>query len=62
MISGNTNGIKDYILKELEIACEEKTEKGKFLKKELIEKISEISIKINKEISIAVDRKLYLSL
>lgn len=56
MISGNTNGIKDYILKELEIACEEKTEKGKFLKKELIEKISEISIKINKEISIAVDR------
>lgn len=56
MISGNTSGIKDYILKDLEATCEEKIEKGKFLKKEIIEKISEISIKINKEISIAVDR------
>ena len=56
MISGNTNGIKDYILKELETVCEEKIEKGKFLKKEIVEKISEISIKINKEISIAIDR------
>ena len=46
----------DYILKELEATCEEKIERGKFLKKEIIEKISEISIKINKEISIAVDR------
>lgn len=56
MISGNISGIKDYILKDLEATCEEKIEKGKFLKKEIIEKISEISIKINKEISIAVDR------
>lgn len=56
MIKGNTNGIKDYILKELETVCEEKIERGKFLKKEIIEKISEISIKINKEISIAIDR------
>ena len=56
MINGNTNGIKDYILKELETTCEEKIERGKFLKKEIVEKISEISIKINKEISIAVDR------
>ena len=56
MINGNTNGIKDYILKELETTCEEKIERGKFLKKEIVEKISEISIKINKEISIAIDR------
>lgn len=56
MINGNTNGIKDYILKELEQICEEKIEKGKFIKKEIIEKISEISNKVNKEISIAIDR------
>ena len=56
MINGNTNGIKDYILQELELTCEEKIERGKFLKKEIVEKISEISIKINKEISIAIDR------
>ena len=56
MINGNINGIKDYILKELETTCEEKIERGKFLKKEIVEKISEISIKINKEISIAIDR------
>jgi len=34
MINGNTNGIKDYILKELETTCEEKIERGKFLKKD----------------------------
>lgn len=56
MINGNTNGIKEYILNELEAICEEKIEKGKFLKKEVVEKISEISIKINKEISVALDR------
>lgn len=56
MINGNTSGIKDYILKELEQICEEKIEKGKFIKKEIIDKISEISNKVNKEISIAIDR------
>lgn len=29
MINGNTNGIKDYILKELETTCEEKIERDR---------------------------------
>lgn len=56
MLNGNKNGIKDYILKELENLISIKLEKGKILEKEIIEKISKISIKINKEISILVDR------
>jgi len=56
MIKGNIAGIKDYILNELEEILKEKIEKEFFLKKELIFKISEISSKINKEISITVNR------
>lgn len=56
MINGNKNGIKDYILNELEEITSVKMEKGKILEKEVIEKIAEISMKVNKEISILVDR------
>ena len=56
MISGNKNGIKDYILQELSEIKSFKMEKGKILEKELIKKISKISADINKEISILVDR------
>ncbi|MFK4785310.1 GTPase HflX [Fusobacterium sp. MFO224] len=56
MIKGNTIGIKSHILKELDELLKEKIEKTFFIKKELIFKISEISSKINKEISITIDR------
>ena len=56
MIGGNTLGIKDYLLKELENFLEEKIEKGKFLSEEIFLKIVEISHNINKEISVAIDR------
>lgn len=57
MIGGNTLGIKDYLLKELESLLEEKIEKGKFLREDIFLKIVEISYNINKEISVAIDRK-----
>lgn len=56
MIGGNTLGIKDYLLKELESLLEEKIEKGKFLREDIFLKIVEISYNINKEISVAIDR------
>lgn len=56
MIGGNIQGVKDYLLKELENLFEEKIEKGRFLKEDIILKIVEISTLINKEISIAIDR------
>ncbi|MCI6151769.1 GTPase HflX [Fusobacterium perfoetens] len=56
MIGGNIQGVKDYLLKELENLFEEKIEKGKFLREDIILKIVEISTLINKEISIAIDR------
>ena len=59
MIGGNTLGIKDYLLKELENFLEEKIEKGKFLSEEIFLKIVEISHNINKEISVAIDRNGY---
>ncbi|MDP0488353.1 MAG: GTPase HflX [Fusobacterium sp. JB020] len=56
MIKGNTHGIKSHILKELDELLNEKIEKQFFIKKELIFRISEISSKINKEISITINR------
>ena len=56
MIGGNTLGIKDYLLKELESLLEEKIEKGKFLREDIFLKVVEISYNINKEISVAIDR------
>ncbi len=56
MIKGNTCGIRDHILNELELLYDEKLEKGKFLDKEMIEKVVSISYFINKEISIGIDR------
>lgn len=56
MIGGNIQGVKDYLLKELENLFEEKIERGKFLREDIILKIVEISTLINKEISIAIDR------
>ncbi|MBC2856664.1 GTPase HflX [Cetobacterium sp. 2A] len=57
MISGNIEGIRDSILAELENIYDYEIEKGKFVTEEIINLISDISIHINREINVAIDRK-----
>lgn len=57
MISGNIEGIRDSVLAELENIYDYEIEKGKFVTEEIINLISDISIHINREINVAIDRK-----
>lgn len=57
MIRGNTEGIKDYILKELDSLYEINVEKNKLIEPEMLMLIAQISNKINREINIAIDRR-----
>ena len=57
MIRGNTEGIKDYILKELDSLYEINVEKNKLIEPEMLMLIVQISNKINREINIAIDRR-----
>ncbi len=57
LIKGNISGIKEYILNELEALYDRKTDKGSLANIEIINKISEVTNKINREISVAIDRK-----
>lgn len=56
MINGNISGLKEYILENLDKLYSTKIEKGKIINQEIVEYISEISNKINREINIAIDR------
>lgn len=56
MISGNTEGIKEYILNKLDELYEIKIEKGKIIDEEIINFIADLSHKINREINLAIDR------
>ncbi len=56
MINGNTSGLKEYILENLDKLYSTKIEKGKIINQEIVNYISEISNKINREINIAIDR------
>ena len=56
MINGNTSGLKEYILENLDKLYSIKIEKGKIINQEIVDYISEISNKINREINIAIDR------
>ena len=56
MINGNTSGLKEYILENLDKLYSTKIEKGKIINQEIVDYISEISNKINREINIAIDR------
>ena len=56
MINGNTSGLKEYILENLNKLYSTKIEKGKIINQEIVNYISEISNKINREINIAIDR------
>lgn len=57
MIKGNIDGVRDSILKELELIYNFKVEKGKIISNEIISIISQISTNINREISVSLDRK-----
>ena len=49
MIRGNTEGIKDYILKELDSLYEINVEKNKLIEPEMLMLIAQISNKINRD-------------
>ena len=57
MIFGNIEGIKDSILKELETLYEIKVPKYTVCTEEIINLISKISINIEREVSVGIDRK-----
>ncbi|MGL6065384.1 MAG: GTPase HflX [Fusobacteriaceae bacterium] len=57
MIQGNIEGIKDHILETLNAIYEMKIDKGTLFNEELVQLISEISFRINREINVAIDRK-----
>ncbi|MFU0823658.1 GTPase HflX [Clostridium sp.] len=57
MIYGNTEGIKKTILRKLDLLYDFKVDRDMISNLEIIEIISSITEDINKEISVAVDRK-----
>lgn len=56
MIYGNTEGIKDFTLQELEQLYQIKLEKGSLFSEELAIIVAEISNKVNREINLCIDR------
>lgn len=56
MISGNIEGLKEYILNKLEELFKIKIEKGKLIDEEIVNYIAELSHKINREINLVIDR------
>ena len=57
MIKGNTEGIKDFILNELDSLHDITVEKNKIIEPEMLTLIASVSSRINREINIAIDRK-----
>ncbi len=57
MIKGNVDGIRDVDLKELETIYDLKTPKYQFISDEILEIINRLTLKINREISVSVDRR-----
>lgn len=56
MITGNTEGLKEFILNKLNELYEIKIEKGKIIEEEIVNFISKLSNEINREINLAIDR------
>ena len=56
MVNGNTSGLKEYILNNLDELYNSRIEKGKIINQEIIDYIAEVSNKINREINVAIDR------
>ncbi|WBW96454.1 GTPase HflX [Oceanirhabdus sp. W0125-5] len=57
MIKGKTNGIKFSVLNKLEELKELNIERGSILSQELVERMNKITNIINREISVAIDRR-----
>lgn len=56
MINGNTEGLKEFLLEQLDKLYEIKIEKDKLIEQEIINFIANISNNINREINLAIDR------
>ncbi len=56
MIYGNIDGIKDFTLQQLETLYEIKLNKGQLISEEIASFLAEMSIKLNKEINLCIDR------
>ncbi|MDR1832711.1 MAG: GTPase HflX [Fusobacteriaceae bacterium] len=57
MIKGNTGGIRETVLSALESIHTIKLEKDVFISEEILVPMAEISARINREISVSIDRK-----
>ena len=57
MIKGNVDGIKDFILKELDSIYDITVTKNRVIESEIIALIASISSRINREINVAIDRR-----
>ncbi|WP_373898990.1 GTPase HflX [Haloimpatiens sp. FM7315] len=57
MISGNTEGVRNSVLDKLESIYKINLGKNYILNKEVLDKISEVTEQINREISVAIDRR-----
>lgn len=57
MISGNITGVRDSILQRLESLFEVKTDKHVFADQQIIEEIARVTSILNREVSVALDRK-----
>ncbi len=57
MINGNTDGVKNFILKKLEAIYDMRFQKSDILTEELAELLREVTLEIEREVSVAIDRK-----
>ncbi|WP_297635798.1 GTPase HflX [uncultured Clostridium sp.] len=57
MIHGNVDGVKNSIINELDSLYSLKTQKTEFCSVEIIERIAKVSTNIEREVSVAIDRK-----
>ncbi|WP_294727401.1 GTPase HflX [uncultured Fusobacterium sp.] len=57
MIKGNVDGIKDFILKELDSIYDITVTKNRVIEPEIIALIASINSRINREINVAIDRR-----
>ncbi len=57
MINGNTDGVKNFILKKLDTIYDMRFQKSDILTEELAELLREVTLEIEREVSVAIDRK-----
>ncbi|MGL6131904.1 MAG: GTPase HflX, partial [Fusobacteriaceae bacterium] len=57
MIAGNIDGIRDSVLNALEVIYDIRVDKGTLFNQDMVQLISQVSMKINREVNVAIDRK-----